>query len=92
MINYWALLRPQQNMQHPQPPSLPPCLPAPLFITSLTIFMAFLRASAPGLIQPAQLALKGRLQLPELQKGWEKGWEKLKTQSPKRKKQHLEVK
>lgn len=49
-----------------------PLLPAPCFITSPTIFMAFLRASAPVLIQPAQLALEGSLQLPELQKAGKK--------------------
>lgn len=69
MINYWALLRPQQDRQDLQPPPVPPSPPAGSLLhhQSCRIY-GF--CSRPD--RPAPPALEGRLQLPKLHNSWEK--------------------
>lgn len=73
MINSWALLRPQQKMPNPKAPSDSP-LPHHCS-QNIVVFLA-----APGLLQPARLALEGRFQLQSSVKAGGKGWEKIKIQ------------
>lgn len=67
MINYWALLRPQQKKLQCTGLLPPPAPSTPLYCPPLPIFLLFLRAPAPGGVHPAQPGSEGRLWLPALQ-------------------------